>query len=290
MAKIKFDELIKQQAPSIDSDRLKTSDLRLESAIEALGTNSDRSAIRYLAALWRTNLDAITQHAVIAVTEHILSDPETSGPQSFRASPERGDIYWRLFIDEQPISEDLRDQDFMRRLLGASGSELAGMLADPQVGPALIDFEPALTLNWQGVFPALVHHHSDFDWSMARRHTSYRWFDSLFKILRKVRETKRMTWAIQAEFEQSIQLALNLDPNLACELEQVFLKPDQPIYWFEDEITPEQMSLRIRELFKGLYQANVSALLGACCITSLSGRTGAIFNIYELHDQHLRVF
>jgi integrase len=30
--------------------------------------------------------------------------------------------------------------------------------------------------------------------------------------------------------------------------------------------------------------------LRACCITSLSGRTGAIFNIYELHDQHLRVF
>jgi hypothetical protein len=28
----------------------------------------------------------------------------------------------------------------------------------------------------------------------------------------------------------------------------------------------------------------------ACCITSLSGWTGAIFNIYELHDQHLRVF
>jgi hypothetical protein len=30
--------------------------------------------------------------------------------------------------------------------------------------------------------------------------------------------------------------------------------------------------------------------LRACCITSLSGWTGAIFNIYELHDQHLRVF
>ena len=261
MAKIKFDELLKQQAPSIDSDRLKTSELRLESAIEALGTNSDRSAIRYLAALWRTGLDATTQHAVITVTEHILSDPDTSGPQSFRASLARGDIYWRLFIDEQPISETQRDQDFMRRLLGASCAELAEVLADPQAGPALIDFEPALTLNWQGVLPALVKHHSKFDWNMALRHTSYRWFVTLFKILRKLRETNRITWAFQAEFEQSIRMALDLDPNLACELEQVFLKPDQPIYWFEDEIPPEQMSLCIREIFKELYQANVRALL-----------------------------
>jgi len=251
MAQRTMEEVLKQAGASKEARHAGRPGDGLAAIISGLSTNQDRPAVHFLATLRQVGLDQVAEKSVLQVAEFLLSDPEKAGPQGFKSSVARGDCYWRLFIDEVALPAEARDQLLMKQVLQASTEGLADLVAAEASGLMLLDFEAALKPNWNGVMPAIVRRHAmATEWGMQRWHDSYRWPKTLVKILRQVYFDKRMGWDFSAEFELSFHLALELNPDLAVQLEYLFLDQSRPIDWFLDGATKGSMSSRMRDLVR----------------------------------------
>jgi hypothetical protein len=262
MAQRQFEGLINKEGATVDGPRLRVSgDPRLDISIESQGSNVDKPALRFFADLWRSELEPIYQSAVAQVADFLLSDSEKSGPQGFGVSIQGWTTSWELFMDESAISLEGRDQALMRTALAATTAELSDMVSELGTGNAFFNFEPYLGLNLEGLLPTLVARHSNRDWGMSSWQGSYNWPQTIVKLLRQVYFSKRMTWDFRDEFHRSMKLAVELNPNLAIQLEWVFLDPNRPIDWFgpDEELSPT--SGIIREMFRDCYSLNIDDLV-----------------------------
>jgi hypothetical protein len=268
LARSSFDDLIKKEGASVDGDRLLTSDLRLEALIEGLGSMEDKSGIRFIASLWRSDLEKSTKVAVQQIAEFVLKGTEKVGPQGFSASDGRGELYWKMFLEEVSLPYEDSDQVFMRRVLGASAEELAKLASKQVSGKALLDYEFALRPNLQGFLLAMVQQNVHAERTLPELQIAYRWEKDLFALLRNVYQSGRMTWNFREEFEQAMYLAIKSDPSLAARVERAFLDPQKFQGWFDSDRNYERMSERIRDQFREVYSSKVDEFVSKVAIPS----------------------
>ena len=261
MAQSQFEKMIQQEGTSVDGDRLKSSDLRFSAMFANTSSNGDAPALRFIGELWRSDLEKYTQYAIQHIAEFLLSEPAKAGPQGFAVDEGRGNAYWILFLDEPPLSTEIRDQPFMRKALRGSIEELADLLSMQATGKALQDFAPALDLELNGLLLTMVERHSCKGWSLNQWRDSYKWPATAFEIFRHARFGSRIRWDFRSEFEESMRIAVDLNPDLAYEIERQFLDQNKFQGWFNDGNDYHLMSARIRELFMERYAERVDELI-----------------------------
>jgi len=269
LARSTFNNLIKKEGASVDGDRLRTSDLRFDAWMESLGSNTDAPAIRFVASLWRSDLEKSTQVAVQQIAEFVLSGEGKVGPQGFGVSGGRGEAYWKMFLEEVSLPYEDTGQAFIRRVLGATTEELAELASEEQSGKALLEYEHALEPNMQGLLLAMVLQNSHSDWTLQEWQKAYRWEKDLFELLRNVYQSKRMSWNFREEFEHAMHRAIEMDPNVAARVERAFLDPQIFQGWFDPDKTYDRMSHRIRDLFREAYSSRVDEFISKVEIPSV---------------------
>ena len=269
LARSAFNDLIKKEGASVDGDRLRTSDLRFDAWMESLGSNMDAPAIRFVASLWRSDLEKFTQVAVQQIAEFVLNETGKVGPQGFGVSGGRGEVYWKMFLEELCLPYEDSDQVFIRSVLGASTEELAELASIEQTAKALLEHEHALQPNLKGLLMAMVLQNSHSDWTLQEYQKAYRWEKDLFELLRNVYHSNRMSWNFREEFEHAMRRAIEMDPNVAARVERAFLDPQIFQGWFDPDKTYDRMSHRIRDLFREAYSSRVDEFISKVEIPSV---------------------
>ncbi len=202
-----------------------------------------------------------TQAAVQQIADFLLEGTDKVGPQGFGVSGERGEQYWKMFLEEVSLPYDDSDQAFMRRVLNASAEELAELASKEVTAKALLDYEFALRPNLQGLLLAMVQQNGNSIRITSDWRSVYRWERDLFDLLRNVYQSNRMTWNFREEFEQAMHLAIKSDPSLAARVERAFLDPQKFQGWFDSDQNYERMSERIRDQFREYYAPKVDELV-----------------------------
>lgn len=261
LARSTFLESLRKEGASVDGDRLLTSDLRLEAMIENLGSMSDKPAIRFVASLWRSDMEKSTQVAIQQIAEFALGGTDKVGPQGFGTSGGRGELYWKRFLEDVPMAYQESDQVFIRTVLGANAKELAALASIESTGMALREYEQVLKPNMQGLLLAMVQRNAHSDWTLRDWQEAYKWEANLFELLRNVYQSGRMHWDFREEFEQAMRVAIEADPNMAARLERAFLDPRQFQGWFDPDVTYDRMSGQIRDMFRETYSTRVDDLV-----------------------------